>query len=433
MLLSFIFGGLASLGCLVGAFLFLRRKRLIDDVPTSKAKGVFIGVAELKGTAESEAPFTSRLAQISCVYYTWQVEEQWSRMVTTTHTDAKGHTYTSTHRESGWTTVAKGGESAPFFLKDDTDIIRVVPDKANIEDKEIFDQICGRNDPLYFGMGPSNEIANTDHRRRFRERAIPLHSSLYIVGQARQRQDIVAPEIAYDKNVPFFLISTRTEKQVSSSWGRWFWFWLILGLGLLVAAMALGSVIVKERNLSTVIYFYGAGGYLLAIALGWAWTVFNSLITLRQRVKQAWSQIDIQLKRRNDLIPNLVKTVEGYASHEQETQKLVTTMRQQLTATAPGVQGPDFAGFVPLLRATVERYPELKASEMFLSLQKSLTDTEERIALARDYFNNIVSFYNGRLEIVPDRFIGKLAGFKPRSLMSAADFERAPIEVKLAE
>jgi len=89
----------------------LRRKRLIDDVPTSKTQGVFIGLAELKGTAESEVPLTSYLAGISCVQYVWQVDEHWSRTVHETYTDAKGHTQTRTRTESGWTKVAGGGES----------------------------------------------------------------------------------------------------------------------------------------------------------------------------------------------------------------------------------------------------------------------------------------------------------------------------------
>jgi hypothetical protein len=141
--------------------------------------------------------------------------------------------------------------------------------------------------------------------------------------------------------------------------------------------------------------------------------------------------VDIQLKRRHELIPNLVAAVEGYRHHEADTQQLVTELRAQLTATAPGAAGPDFKGIVPTLRAVVERYPDLKAGQSFLSLQRALTDTEQRIALARDYFNNIATFYNSRLEIIPDRFVARLARMAPRTLMSAADFERAPVDVRL--
>ncbi|MHC4895422.1 MAG: hypothetical protein ACYTFV_19215 [Planctomycetota bacterium] len=93
----------------------LRRGRLVDDLPTSKTAGVFIGLVECHGTAESEAPFTSFLAEVRCVHHAWSVDEHWQRTVTETYTDSKGNTQTRTRTESGSTTVASGGESAPFW------------------------------------------------------------------------------------------------------------------------------------------------------------------------------------------------------------------------------------------------------------------------------------------------------------------------------
>jgi hypothetical protein len=104
----------------------------------------------------------------------------------------------------------------------------------------------------------------------------------------------------------------------------------------------------------------------------------------------------------------------------------------QTQATPPGVAGPDAKGMVPILNVVIERYPELKANESFLRLQQALVDAEQRIALARDYFNNVATFYNTRLEIIPDRFVAALARLRPRALMTAADFERAPIKIRLA-
>src|SRR3990170_2333738 len=118
--LPVVLGGVVALGCLIVALSFLRRKRLLDDLPTSKTQGVFIGLVELKGTAESERPLTSYLAEVPCVQYAWRIEEHWSRTVTETYRDAKGRTQTRTRTESGWTQVAGGGESAPFYLRDDT-------------------------------------------------------------------------------------------------------------------------------------------------------------------------------------------------------------------------------------------------------------------------------------------------------------------------
>jgi len=432
-LVSVVLGSLAALGCLVGVFWALRHKRIIDDLPTSKTQGVFIGLAELKGTAESETPLTSYLAGAPCVQYAWQVDEHWSRTVTKTYTDSKGHSQTRTRTESGWTKVAGGSQSIPFYLKDDTGVIRVVLEGAKIDSVKTYDETVSRSSPLYFGKGPEHEIADSTHKRRFHETALPLHTVLYVIGQARERQDVVAAEIAHDKNAPMFLISTQTEKQVSSGYGRWFWVLIVLGLACAIGG-AVGNDLLADTNkgLSWQPFVIASFVFLAVLAIGWVWTVYNSLINLHHRLEQGWSQVDVQLKRRHDLIPNLVQTVEGYRGHESETQKLLTELRGQGEATPPGVAGPDFKGIAPMLRVIMESYPDLKASESFLRLQQALVDAEQRIALARDYFNDTATFYNTRLGIVPDRFVAGLARLHPQTLMSAADFERAPIQVKLA-
>jgi hypothetical protein len=432
-LLSVVFGSLTALGFLIGAFWALRRKRIIDDLPTSKTQGVFIGLAELKGTAESETPLTSYLAGVPCVQYAWQVDEHWSRTVTETYTDSKGHTQTRTRTESGWTQVAGDSQSIPFYLQDDTGVIRVVPDGAKIHNVKTFDETASRSSPLYFGKGPEHEIANSTHKRRFHETALALHTMLYVVGQARERQDVVAAEIAHDKNAPMFLISTQKEKQVSAGYGRWFWALVVLGLVFAIGgAVGRDMLANSDKGLGWHPFVLASVAFLAVLAVGWVWTVYNSLINLHHRLEQGWSQVDVQLKRRHDLIPSLVETVAGYRDYESETQKVLTELRGQTEATPPGVAGPDFKGIAPMLRVIIERYPDLKANESFLRLQQALVDAEQRIALARDYFNDVATFYNTRLAIVPDRFVAGLARLHPRTLMSAADFERAPIQVKLA-
>lgn len=409
----------------------MRQKRLVDDTPTSKTRGVFIGLVELQGTAESENPLTSYLAGISCVFYKWHIEEHWQRTLTETYTDAKGRTQTRTRTESGWKTVASGGQSKPFYLKDDEGIVRIVVDGATINDLPVFNRTCLRSDDLYYTKGPAGEIANSTHQRRFQESALPLHIMLYVMGQARERQDIVAAEIAQDKNAPMFLVSTRTEKQISAGYSRWLWFWRCLGLVLATGATVAWGI-TRGQALSWPVLAVAVCVFLLILSLGWVWTVYNSLINLHHMVEQGWSQVDVQIKRRHDLIPNLTSTVAGYREHERGTQQLLAELRDQYEATQPGVPGPDYKGITPALRAIIEQYPDLKASEQFLRLQQSLVDTEQRIALARDYYNNIATFYNTRLAIIPDRFVATMAGLHPRTLMGAADFDRAPVEVKLA-
>lgn len=428
--LGIVFG----LMCLIAALRNGRRKRLVDDLPTSKTTGVFIGLAELKGSAESGNPLTSYLAEEQCVYYSWTVQEHWSRIVTETYTDSDGKTKTRTRHESGWKTVANGGEMIPFYLTDDCGSILVLPDGAELESAVMYDETCDRGDPLYYQKGPEWSVSDSDHRRQFREMGVPLHQQLYVMGQAREREDIVAPEIAQAKDAPMFLISTRSEEQVSSGFGWGFFGWLIFG-GVLGEGGFLFANSAKNIPPETAvpIYVLIAVGYLFAYGLGWVWMVYNSLVNLRQRVRQGWSQVEVQLKRRHDLIPNLVSVVKGFRDYEANLQTELAELRSQLLATPPGVSGGDYRAVNQTVKAVAERYPELKSNETFASLHDNLIDTEERIALARGYFNEIAAFYNTRLERVPDRYVAAFAGMKLQTLMEANDFERAPVEVSFTQ
>ncbi len=225
-----IIGAVAALGCLYGSFHYLGRKRLIDDTPTSKTQGVFIGRVELKGTAESETPLVSFLAGARCVHYEWSIEEEWSRLVTETYTDSNRKTQTRTRTETGWTRVGDGGESSPFYLKDDTGVLRVVPKGASIEGKTTMSQTLGIGDPLYYAKGPASAIMNSRHKRRFSESTIPLHAPIYVMGQAREREDIVAAEVAHDEKEPIYMISTESEKHISGEFGLYFYGLFVSGL-----------------------------------------------------------------------------------------------------------------------------------------------------------------------------------------------------------
>jgi hypothetical protein len=427
-----ILGILLGLLTIWAAFRSGRRWRLVDGLPTSKTTGVFIGLVEVEGTAECSAPLICYLAAAPCVWYHWRVEEEWERTVTETYTDSDGKPQTRTRTESGWTTIAEGGEETPFYLQDDCGVILVHPEGAKIEPKQVFSHTCGRLDPLYYGKGPSHAIADSNYRRRFVEQAIPHHVTLCIVGHARERSDVVAPEIAQDPQAPMFLISTRSKAQVSSGmkWGErgWFSFTLILVVGSIVAS----DLILKVDWHSHVeVYLLAGLGVFVAGAIAWIWLVFNSLVELRQRVRQAWSLVDVQLQRRHDLIPALVASVQGCRDYEQKLQSELAALRAQLQATPPGVAGPDYGAVGKIVNVVVERYPTLKANANFMNLQHNLIDTEQRIALARGYFNEIATNFNTRLEVVPERFVAQLAGMTPQSLMAANDFERAEVKVTL--
>jgi LemA protein len=143
--------------------------------------------------------------------------------------------------------------------------------------------------------------------------------------------------------------------------------------------------------------------------------IYNGLVALRQQVRNAWSQIDVQLKRRYDLIPNLVETVKGYAKHERETLERVTQARNA-AISAQGVQAQAQAenvltGALRQLFALSERYPDLKANQNFLALQEELATTENRISFARQHYNDTTAGYNTRVQSFPSNLVAGIFGF----------------------
>lgn len=418
-----VIGGLLALVILLFSLRANRRKRLVEALPTSKTTGVFIGLVELKGTAESTSPITSYLAEAACVWYAYKVEEHWSRTDLETYRDSKGNTRTRTRHRSGWQTVAQDCRMTPFDLVDDHGRILVRPDGAAIEPQTIFEQECGRRHTLYYGKGPDGSVADSDFRRRFTETAIVLKAPLYLVGQARERADVVEAEIAADPRAPMYLISTRTEEQVRRGLGWVQWLLHVLALLVSVGGMYVQQTAVHEGT-TTPISLIVAGAICLGVqVLGWVWSVYNSLIDLHQRVQQGWSQIDVQLKRRHDLIANVVSTVSHLRDYEKTLQVDLATLREQLAAEAPGGTGPQPHPVGGRLVGIAERYPELKAQQAFLDLQKILADTETRIALARTYYNEIATCYNTRLQVLPDRFVAAMARLRPRDLLSGWDMD----------
>ena len=145
---------------------------------------------------------------------------------------------------------------------------------------------------------------------------------------------------------------------------------------------------------------------------------YNALVALRNQVKNAWAQIDVQLKRRHDLIPNLVETVRGYATHERQTLEAVIAARNQAVAARSGdipaqIQAEQGLGAaLGRLMVVMEQYPDLKANQNFLSLQEELTSTENKIAFARQFYNDQVMTYNTKVESFPSNLIAGSFGFK---------------------
>jgi LemA protein len=162
--------------------------------------------------------------------------------------------------------------------------------------------------------------------------------------------------------------------------------------------------------------------------------IYNSLVRRRNHVENAWSQIDVQLKRRYDLIPNLVETVKGYAAHERGTLEAVTEARAQaINAQGPASQASAenvLSGALKSLFAVSESYPDLKANQSFLALQQELAETEDRAAYARQYYNDAVLSYNNAIGTVPQSIFAAVFGFRSREYFQAAGEERGPVRVE---
>ena len=166
----------------------------------------------------------------------------------------------------------------------------------------------------------------------------------------------------------------------------------------------------------------------------WAISVYNKLVVLKNRVKDQWAQIDVQLKRRFDLIPNLVETVKGYTKHESETLEAVIKARNTyVTAGTPEAQmkaDGELTQAISKLFALTESYPDLKANTNFQHLQEELTQTESKIASARQFYNDTVMLYNNKVSMVPSNIIASLFKFNKEAFFEANETERQNVSVK---
>ncbi len=161
---------------------------------------------------------------------------------------------------------------------------------------------------------------------------------------------------------------------------------------------------------------------------------YNSLVVLRNRIKEAASTIDVQLKRRADLIPNLVETVKGYAKHEKSIFENVAKARSALlsaqTMKDKAVADNMLTSALKTLFAVAENYPELKANQNFLELQRQLEDTEDKVAYSRQFYNSVVLEYNNKIQIFPTNLIANLFNFKPEEFFEAEEEDKKKVEVK---
>jgi LemA protein len=164
---------------------------------------------------------------------------------------------------------------------------------------------------------------------------------------------------------------------------------------------------------------------VIVVLVGWVIGVYNALVRLRNRVKESWAQVDVQLKRRFDLIPNLMETVKGYMSHERETLEAVTQARAAVSSAGDMesrmAAEAGLTGALGRLFAVSEAYPDLKASTNFLALQEELTSTENKISFARQFYNETVMNFNNKVQMFPGNIIAGMFNFKEEAFFELED------------
>ena len=182
--------------------------------------------------------------------------------------------------------------------------------------------------------------------------------------------------------------------------------------------------------MTSTIIFWG----LVLIVLIYILALYNGLVTLRVRIKEAWSGIEVQLKRRSSLIPNLIETVKGYAKHEKSVFENVTKARSAMLSAKNPRQAAAaenmLAGALKTLFAVAEDYPDLKASDNFKELQEELSDTETKIAASRQFYNSNVMEYNTKIQVFPSMLIARLFNFQKEDFFEADEAAKEEIKVK---
>jgi len=426
-----------SLACLFWWRSVVLFKRTVEDVPTSKVKGVFFGLNEVKGSVMSDAPLQTYLTEKPSVWYEWSISEHWKK--TERYRDKDGNQKTRT--KSGWRKVDSGGSFQSFFLKDDTGELLIEPEGAKVDAPSTMSSSCSPTDPFYYEKGPDRAIANSTHRRRFSERSLTPNDELYILGPAKLRQEVAKPMIAQSKEAKYYFISTKSETQIIRSKNVWAFIIIIFSFvaALVVPVVAISvetGVEPQEVMLENPGWIFVSGLIFLAVAsLFYLTILYNGLIRVRNRLIHAMGLIEIQLKRRHDLIPSLLKCVKGIASYETEVQELVASYRSlgaNETSREPGEIAEKInqgAGFVRGLFVLSENYPDLSADQNYDSFMRALLDTEDRIALARQFYNDSLLALQDRLLTFPDVLVAKWFRFragKNLNLLPDPEMAQAP-------
>jgi len=464
---------LAGLSLLLAWFwqYFLKRKRLIENVPSCKVAGIFIGLNEVKGQVVCEEPLKAFVSEQDCVWYGYSIDERYERSREVRDQDGK----TTTEQEDGWKRVADGSECCSFYLRDDTGSVLVRPEGAEFTGNAAVERDCyrpkkgllerldfeqhpyddrdierglapprrlGDDDPLLAKL-PERSIPDGTGWFRLREHIICPDDRLFVMASARPREDVAEAELGYAEEDDLLVLSVEEEESIVRGL---YWSGLACGGAGLLAALASVHMLLQGEVavlLEPQHYALAGAGYAGLLALGYLVMLYNGLVAVRHRMTRSWTLIDIQLKRRSDLIPRLAECVKGFAQHEQEVQAALAEMRATRAGESPSAaagadpvstgagEGIAQGQAITRLFGLAESYPDLKASALYQELHSNLVDSEDRIALARRFFNDSVTAYNDRIGTLPDLFLARVTGHSAARLYQVDAAEASAVAVSL--
>lgn len=364
-------------------------KRTIENVPTSPTGGAVYGLTELKGEVDVEQGDDALVAPLSkrpCAYFRYTVERR-----------------TKHKNETSWDMLCLHQDRDSLYCRD--------------HEGRMFIDVDGAE------LHTARQLQRWDGDRRFTEWSILVGDPLYALGSAKINPDthdeLILGEAEDDDDDSPFIVSTLSEREVmQKKAGKGF---AILNIGLVATVMAglgLAGMVVSFGPLLYVTIAAISCGYLFVIL---AFLYYNDLVFLRDRVDRGWSNIDVALKKRVDLIENLAEVVQEYLGHEQQLQREVARARQ--AHEAADHESPDEEELAAEaeardhLTAIVESNPELKSQELVEQLMQALEEVENDIALMRQGYNDSVERYNTRIDHFPELFVARIAGFEKASLL----------------
>lgn len=397
-----LIGLVVTLGGALLSFMFIRVKRMQENLPTSKTTGVTYGITEVCGELipeDDNALLTGPLSGRRCTWFRYVVREK-----------------RGSGKNSHWVTIEDRTGKQPFYCRDDEGQLRVFPTNAEIITRH----------------------SSSKHRgnRTYTEKRLEPRDNLYLLGKAvtdRTRGDTLV--LRHEKGTPY-IISNLSEREVmlrKAAAGMAF-------MSAAVSAMFFCLLLAYGSNgqfssMDFILASLAAPVFLMVIMLI---IMFNDLIFLKKRCARGWANIQVSLKKRADLVPRLQRVVERYISHEKSLLAHISELRthQQGISNPSPEQGEQVKqylarehAFIDKLQVTLEQYPELKANRMMADMHRSLVKLENEIAMIRRGFNDAVTEYNTRIQKIPDNLLAKIFRFAPVSLL---EFEQQVHQVPAA-